>query len=71
MNTTRNELAADTINGVYVCENAAARNEGESGEVLTDMDFYDALATLPEGSRIFGNVSDEIAEKIEAEYGIR
>lgn len=68
-NYNRNELAADTINGVYVCENATARNEGESGEILYDMDFYNALAGDFDGT-IYGNVSDEIAEKIAAEYGI-
>lgn len=39
----RSELAADTVNGVYVCENAAA--ESESKEILKDWDFYEALET--------------------------
>ncbi len=68
-NQNRNELAADTINGVYVCENGAARNEGESGEILYDMDFYNALADDFEGT-IYGNVSDEIAQMIIDKYGI-
>jgi len=66
----KNELAANTIDGVWVCENAAARNEGESGIVLENWDFYEALATDFQGN-IFGLVSDEIAELIDREYGIR
>lgn len=61
----RNELAADTVNGVYVCENAAS-----NGTVLVDMDFYESLSEDFEGT-IYGNVSDEIAQKIIEEYGIR
>jgi len=70
-NHNRNELAANTIDGVYVCENAASRNECESGEVLQDMDFYDALSDCPDGVTLYGNVSDELAQRIEEEYGIR
>jgi UPF0288 family protein (methanogenesis marker protein 3) len=66
----KNELAADTVNGVYICENAAAKNQGESGVVLEDMDFYSALSEDFEGT-IYGSVSDEIAEMIEKEYGIK
>lgn len=58
-----NQLAATTVDGVYVCE--------PNGEILIDMDFYDALSSLKDGDTIYGLVSDEIAEKIATEYGIR
>ena len=66
--TTRNELAADTIHGVYPCENAAAEQNGCT--VLEEMDFYEALGSDFAGT-IYGNVSDELAERIADEYGIR
>lgn len=59
----RNELAADTVDGVYVGENPADE------EILQDEDFYNALATQGDGT-IYGNVSDTWAKKIEREYGI-
>ena len=59
----RNELAADTINGVYVCENG-------NRPVMYDWDFYEALGEGFDGV-IYGNVTDEIAEKINQEYGIK
>lgn len=69
MNTGRNELAANSIDGVYVCENSAAKQHGK--DVLVDMDFYDALKSVKDGETVFGDVSDEIAELIEKDYGIR
>jgi len=59
-----NQLAADTVNGVYVCENP-------SEEVLGDKEFYEALDDLRDGEIIYGLISDEMAEVIENEYGIR
>jgi hypothetical protein len=60
-----NQLAADTITGVYVSETPSG------ADVLTDMDFFDALRSVKDGETIYGAVSDEVAEKIAAEYGIR
>lgn len=57
----RNELAANDQDGVYNCENGTR-------EVLTDMAFYEALATATE--TIYGNVCDSVAALIEDEYGI-
>jgi hypothetical protein len=68
MNTGRNELAANNTDGVYNCENAAAKQSGKN--VLVDMDFYEALKTVKDGETIFGDVSDEIAELIDKDYGI-
>lgn len=62
-NQNRNELAADLNNGTYVCENPS------DAEILFDMDFYERLGDDWKGT-IYGNVSDEIAEMIENEYGI-
>lgn len=63
--TMTNQLAADTIYGVYV-------SEAPSGvEVLRDMDFFDALRSVKDGETIYGTVSDDVAEKIADEYGIR
>jgi hypothetical protein len=59
----RNELAADTVNGCYVCENGTE-------QVLMDEEFFDALASLGDGT-IYGNVSDTLAKKIQDVYGIR
>lgn len=67
MNSNRNELAATTIDGVYPCENAASNGIS----ILVDMDFYTALSSVNEGETIYGNVSDELAQRIECEYGIR
>ena len=63
--TKRNTLAADTINGVYVSEIPTG------SDILVDKAFINALDALPEGETIYGDVSDEISEKIESEYGIR
>lgn len=60
--TGRNELAANIIDGVYVCDNP-------DEEVLFDDDFYNAIMTAGYIT-IYGNVSDEIAQKIENEFGI-
>jgi len=66
----RNELAANDRDGVYVCENPTVHAQRQDGiEVLTDMAFYEALATATE--TIYGNVSDSVAALIEDEYGIR
>lgn len=65
----RNEIAADAGYGVYVCENSAANNEGESGIILYDMDFYNSLSEDFEGT-IYGNVSDEVLQMIIDEYGV-
>jgi hypothetical protein len=59
----RNALAADTVNGVYVCESPPDE------DVLQDEDFYNALATQGDGT-IYGDVSDTWAQKIAADYGI-
>jgi hypothetical protein len=64
-NEKANQLAADTINGVYVCENPTDQ------EILDSEMFYKCLADLPEGETIYGLVTDEMAEKIASEYGIR
>lgn len=61
----RNQLAANTIDGVYVCENPS-----DSSKILFDDDFYDALRYCRDEETIYGNVSDEWAEKIQNEYGI-
>lgn len=61
----RNQLAVDIINGVYVCENPS-----DKATVLFDNDFYEALEDCREDEILYGNVSDEIAEKIQNEYGI-
>ena len=65
MNNVLNQLAASSISGVYVSEVPT------DADVLVDMDFYDALSSVEEGATIYGLVSDEIAEKIAADYGIR
>jgi hypothetical protein len=62
--SNQKELAADTNNGVYVCENP------EDAEILIGMAFFDALADDFKGT-IYGKVSDETAAIIEREYGIR
>lgn len=60
----KSELAADTTNGVYVCEISS------EDDVLPDEMFYEKLATLKDGEVIHGLISDEMVSKIEAEYGI-
>ena len=65
MATGRNTLAANAIDGVYVSEIPFG------SEIYFDMDFFDALAECYGAELIFGDVSDEIAAKIETEYGIR
>lgn len=66
----RNELAANDLDGVYVCENPSLYTQRQEGLVVfTDMDFYDALAVSSE--TIYGNVSFSIAALIEQDYGIR
>mgnify|MGYP001772916049 CR=1 FL=1 len=65
----RNELAANVRDGTYVCENPTLQECRQDGiEVLTDMAFYDALATATE--TIYGNVSDSVAALIREDYGI-
>ena len=64
--TGRKELAADTIYGIYPCENSDAPSPDV---VLWDLDFLAALREEYTGT-IYGNVSYEVAEIIEAEYGI-
>jgi hypothetical protein len=58
-------LAADTVSGVYNSEIPT------DADVLWDKDFYDMLSTVEEGEVLYGDVSEEWAEKIAAEYGIR
>jgi len=58
-------LAANTAQGVYISE--IPTNE----ETLIERDFIDTLDSLPDGITIYGMVSDELARKIEDEYGIR
>lgn len=65
MDTGRNQLAVDTIYGVYVCENPS-----DSSKILFDKDFYEAISQSHDGVTIYGNVSDEWADKIADEYGI-
>lgn len=65
MDTGRNQLAVDTIYGVYVCENPS-----DSSKILFDNDFYEAISQFHDGVTIYGNVSDEWADKIANEYGI-
>lgn len=60
-----NQLIADTINGVYPGE---APSEAD---VLIGQDFLDALSTCKDTEVLYGLVDDDIAAKIEAEYGIR
>lgn len=57
------KLQADNINGVYQVEEF-------EGEVLSQQDFYDSLATNPDESVICAKVDAAMAEKIENEYGI-
>lgn len=65
MDTGRNQLAANTIDGVYVCENPS-----DSSRILFDRDFYEEIFRCRDGVTIYGNVSDEWADKIANEYGI-
>jgi hypothetical protein len=57
------KLQADNINGVYQVEEF-------EGEVLSQQDFYDSLATNPDESVICAEIDAAMAEKIEKEYGI-
>lgn len=59
----RRTLAADSQNGVY------ESSDDVDGEVLRDMDFYEALKTATD--TIYGSVCDSVAALIEDEYGIR
>ena len=67
----QSQIAANTIDGVYVCENPSIQDQRRGAVVLEDMDFYESLATLADGVTIYGNVSDSVVEKIESDYGIR
>jgi hypothetical protein len=58
-------LAADTASGVYNSEIPT------DADVLKDKAFYDMLSTVEEGETLYGDVSEEWAEKIAAEYGIK
>lgn len=68
LHETGNVLAADTINGVYVFDADALDS---ADDLLVGRDFINALKYVEEGEVIYGNVSDEEAEEIEREYGIR
>jgi hypothetical protein len=57
------KVQADSTNGVYQVEDF-------EGEVLSQKDFYDALGSNPDDSVICAEIDEEMAEKIEAEYGI-
>jgi hypothetical protein len=70
MTANRNELAANNIDGVYNCENPSIQDQRNGLDVLVDGDFYSALASCPDGKTIYGDVSDEWAERIDEEYGI-
>ena len=59
------KLQADNINGVY-----QVQVEEFEGEVLSQQDFYDSLATNPDESVICAEIDAAMAEKIENEYGI-
>jgi ethanolamine utilization protein EutP (predicted NTPase) len=58
------KLQADNINGVYQVEDF-------EGEILNQQEFYDSLSTNSDDSVICAEVDAVMAEKIEAEYGIR
>lgn len=62
----KNQLRADTINGVYVAE----VNPNIDMPILYDMDFYYALDTCSENEVLYGLVSDDVAKLIQYEYGI-
>jgi len=68
-----NQLAADTTNGVYVCENSknTPYMEDAPKEVLDGEFFYNCLPDLKDDEIIYGLVSDEIVDKIKSEYGIK
>lgn len=64
MSTNRKTLAADNIRGVYVSEIPTDQIP------FYDMDFYDYLTQVSDGEMVYGDVSDEIAERIEQDFGI-
>lgn len=70
MMSIQNQLAANTVYGVYICENPSIQDQRRGAVVLENMDFYEALSTLADGVTIYGSVSDSVSEKIEADYGI-
>jgi hypothetical protein len=57
------KVQADNINGVYKVEEF-------EGEVMTEQEFYSSLKDNRTDSVICAEISEEMAEKIEAEYGI-
>lgn len=57
------KLQADNVNGV-------CKVEDFDGAVLSQQDFYDSLKNNPDDSTICAEVGEEMAAKIEAEYGI-
>ena len=64
----KNQLRADTVTGVYVAE---VENCGVDDQILEDMDFYEALPHVREGEILYGLISDDVAELIAKDYGIR
>ena len=58
-------LAANSIEGVFTCENPSSEEY-----IYKDEAFYNALKDCGEET-IYGLVSDEMAEKIDSEYGIQ
>ena len=58
-------LAANSIEGVFTCENPSSEEY-----IYKDEAFYNALKDCGEET-IYGLVSDEMAEKINSEYGIQ
>jgi len=58
-------LAANSIEGVFVCENPSSEEY-----IYKDEAFYNALKDCGEET-IYGLVSNEIYEKIDSEYGIQ
>ena len=64
-NKNMNTLAADTSNGVYNSEIPT------DAEILYGPFFLRRLDDLKDGETIYGLVDDEIAAKIDSEYGIK
>jgi hypothetical protein len=57
------KVMADNVNGV-------SKVEEFEGVVLTGEEFYEALGSDSGECLIYAEIDDEMAEKIDAEYGI-
>jgi hypothetical protein len=57
------KVQADNINGI-------CKVETFEGKILSQEDFYGSLNCNPDSSVICAEIDNDMAEKIEAEYGI-